>query len=274
MKKLSVTMIIVLLSAITVFCIGWLPLRVPAGLSAVLVSKTGGVHAAVLSPGSFFWSPEALLPTNIKLYTFKSATLEQKIDLNGEMPSAAAYRAFLAGEPDFSWQLSLRLAASVNPGYLPKIVSGFGVQDDAGLADWLRGELARAAEDLRPILVAAAADPAKAQGLVSGALSSSLMDTVQAKRPALAIREVSVLSSRMPDLALYESARALYSGYMESYRAMIEPVLAEASKKAAGDQVRLDSLKRYGKLLSEYPSLVDLLAIEAGIAPRQLPAVK
>ncbi len=270
MKKFGISIFIALLAAIAVFCIGWLPLRVPAGLHAVLVSKTGGVHASVLNPGAFFWTPEALLPTNIKLYTFKPLTAEQKIDMSGEMPSAAAYRAFLAGEPDFSWELSLRLASSVNPEYLPQIVADYGVQDDAGLAKWLRDELVRAAEDLRPVLVNAAADRLKARDLVSGVLSAGFMDSLQAKRPALAIREVSVLSSRMPDMALYESARALYSGYMESYRSMIEPVLAEASRKAAADQVRLDSLKRYGRLLAEYPALVDLLAIEAGIAPRAL----
>ncbi|HAW86308.1 MAG: hypothetical protein A2004_05430 [Spirochaetes bacterium GWC1_61_12] len=72
----------------------------------------------------------------------------------------------------------------------------------------------------------------------------------------------------MPDIAVYNQARQLYAAYLASYQAQIEPALVTASTAAVSDQVRIDTLRRYGELVTQYPALVDYLAIEAGLPPR------
>jgi len=267
MKKLLANLIILMLLGALVFFFGWLPLRVPAGRHAVLVSKTNGVHPETLAPGGFFWTPAALLPTNIKLYHFSSQVLEQRVELSGVLPSAGVYQDFLVGKPDFSWDISLRLTALVKTGQLPHIVAVHGVQDDQMLAAFLQDELVRAAEDLRGLLIATVSDAERMMDLFSGALSDHFVELISHKRPYLEVLEVAVISARIPDMQIYLAARELYGRYIASYQALVEPALAKASTIAAEDQVRMNSLRRYGEVLTEYPILVDYLAIEAGLQP-------
>ena len=170
----------------------------------------------------------------------------------------------ISGSPDFSYAVSARLIAAPRPEGLPELFSRWGVDDDGKLSAWLASEMDLAATDLKAAMQAAAA--ASADGSVDEAALAGL---VASRHPLLDVRAVQAVSSRMPDMRLYEQARSLYASYMERFRASVEPALAAASAQAAGDQVRIDALKRYGELLSAYPALIDYLAIQAGLAPRQ-----
>lgn len=271
LKKLLANLIVLALLAAAVFLVGWLPLRVKPGQFAVVVSKTSGIMAEPLRPGQFYWTAEALLPTNLRLYSFAPVSQERRISHEGELPSAALYRDFLAGQPDFRWEISLRLAASLKPDFLPQLVSQHGVEDNEGLAAWLYDELQRAGEDLRSELVRAAADAEQVRDLVSGRLAEGFGAVLARTRPHLDILEVSVVSARAPDLAVYEAARRLYADYLTSYQASIEPALVAGSVGLAEDQLRMTSLRNYGELLKEYPILIDFLAIEAGLPARAAP---
>ncbi|MBU0935299.1 MAG: hypothetical protein KKI09_04175 [Spirochaetes bacterium] len=264
LKKLVASLIILTLLAVAVFLLGWLPLRVQPGRHSVVVSKINGVRETVLSPGQFFWTAEALLPTNLKVYSFAPVSSEQRVQVSGELPSAAVYSEFLAGQPDFSWEVSLRIAAGIRPQSLPTLVSQFGITDEAALRAYLDTELVRAAEDVRSLLIAAASDPARIQELLEGSLSADFIELIQQLRPQLQVQEATVVSARVPDLAIYHSARDLYNQYIHSYQALVEPALAAASSRAVEDQVRMTSLRRYGELLTEFPVLVEYLALEFG----------
>ncbi|MBN2874772.1 MAG: hypothetical protein JXM71_06720, partial [Spirochaetales bacterium] len=199
--------------------------------------------------------------TNVRLIVLKPVEVERTVELSGELPSASTYAEFMAGTPDFSFAISVRLFAAPKAGYLPELYRRWGVEDDEALAAWLDDEIDLAAADLRASIVSSA------EGLLS-LDEAELAGVVAARHPALDVRGVSVVSSRVPDLGLYEEARRLYAAYMQAYRASVEPALADASATAAGEQVRMESLARYGELLERYPGLIDYLAIEAGIAPR------
>lgn len=268
MKRFTWTLIVLILVSGIVFMVGWLPLRVQPGSYAVLASKTGGIDPHVIEPGRFFWSTAALLPTNIRLSSFLPLHVERSFSLTGELPSAAAYRAFMAGEPDFTWELTIRMNAAPLPSALPALVSRFGVKDDEALAAWLVGEMDAAVSDARALAVDLLGDLEGASKLSSGAADEDLRKAIALKRPLLDVISVSVVSARVPDFSLYSSARSMYLSYMERFRESIEPALTQASNKAVEDQVRLDVLARYGELLERFPGLVDYLAIEAGLPPR------
>jgi len=244
-----------------VFLIGWLPLRMRPGDYAVMVTKTGGVDPVVVAPGSFRWSAATFLPTNARLVTFTPAMAERLLEVSGELPSAKAYSAFMAGSPDFSYAVSARLTAAPKPEVLPELFSRWGVDDDEALSAWLESEMDLAATELGAAL-------REASGVPGGIDEASLALRLSSRHPMLDVRGVRIVASRMPDPNLYDEARRLYSAYMERFRASVEPALAKASSSAAEDQVRLDVLKRYGELLAAYPALIDYLAIQAGLAPR------
>lgn len=254
-------MILILIVAGVVLAVGFLPFRLDPGTYAVLVTKTGGVDDCVVAPGSWRWSAAALLPTNVRLVRFAPRVIERSVEATGELPSAAAYSAFMAGNPDFGYSVSARLSAAVKAEALPELYGRWGVDGDAALEAWLQGELELAASELRGALMAAGE-----RGVID---ESVLAQEVAARHESLDLRGLRIIASRLPDLSLYDEARRVYSAYVERYRAAVEPALAAASAESAADQVRIDSLRRYGELLGQYPALVDYLAIEAGLPPRQ-----
>ncbi len=274
MKRFVVALVLLIVASLAVFMVGWVSLRLEPGRSAVMVSKTGGIDPVVLRPGAFHWTPAALLPTNIKLVPFTLSDMERVVELAGTLPSAEIYQEFMAGEPDFTWAVSVQVRTTVLPESLPALVDGFGITDDAGLSAWLESATDLAVAGLRAAIINLAGTRDGAARLMSGEAEAALKAYIEANHPELSVRSLTVISAKVPDLALYESARALYLGYMENYRASVEPALARASSLAAEEQVRMEVLRRYGELLELYPDLIDFLAIEAGIPPRQRAVVQ
>jgi hypothetical protein len=268
MKRFVFTLVLLIVVSLAVFMVGWVSLRLEPGRYAVMVSKTGGIDPEVLRSGTFRWTPAALLPTNLKIISFTLADMERLVQSGGTLPSAEVYKEFMAGDPDFSWVVSVNICSTVLPESLPALVEGFGFEDEAGLTAWLAAETDRAVAGLRAAIVKLAGTSEGAVRLMSGEAEAELKASIEASHPDLTIRSVSLVSAKVPDLALYESARALYLSYMENYRASVEPALARASSLAAEEQVRMEVLRRYGDLLERYPDLIDYLAIEAGLAPR------
>jgi hypothetical protein len=268
MRRFIVTIVILLMLSIAVFLTGWVSLRLEPGRYGVVTSKTGGIWPEVLQAGDFHWTAAALLPTNLHIASFAPIELERIIELQGTMPSAEIYRSFIAGEPDFSWSVTVRLLASPRITALPELVHRLALDGDQALAEWLNVEMELAVAELRSAIFAYSSSLEGSQGLLSGAAEAELLASLAARRPLLEVRGLSIIAARLPDAALYEGARQLYLAYIENYQASIEPALARASTLAAEEQVRLDILKRYGDLLERYPDLIDYLAIQAGIAPR------
>ena len=263
MRRFVLTMIILLLLGAAVFFVGWLPLRVKPGSYAVLVSKSGGVSELVVEPGVFRWSPLVFLPTNVRFVYFSPVIAERLLELTGELPSAELYGAFMAGEPDFSYAISARLSAAAKPESLPELFKRWGVDDDEKLSAWLASEMDLAANELKALL-------ARSHGDADRLDEASLALAMSAGHPLLDIRGVRIVSVRQPDPELYDEARRLYASYMDSFKAAVEPAMTEASIVAAQEQIRMDTLKRYGQLLEQHPVLIDYLAIEAGLAPRAI----
>ncbi|MBN2874062.1 MAG: hypothetical protein JXM71_03115, partial [Spirochaetales bacterium] len=67
MRRFVLSLSILMVLSVSVFLVGWVSLRVPAGSYAVYSSKTGGVDTRVVAPGEFWWNAGMLLPTNVRL---------------------------------------------------------------------------------------------------------------------------------------------------------------------------------------------------------------
>ncbi|MGD9939411.1 MAG: hypothetical protein AB7T74_06390 [Clostridia bacterium] len=274
MKRFVFTLVLLIVTSLAVFMFGWVSLRLEPGRHAVVVSKTGGVDPEVLRSGTFRWTVAALLPTNLKIIPFTLSDVERVVELGGTLPSAEVYQEFMAGKPDFNWTVSVRIRTTVLPDSLPALVEGFGMDDDAGLSAWLANTTDLAVTGLRSAIIGLAGTREGAASLISGEAEADLKASIEESYPDLSVSSLTVVSAKVPDLALYESARSLYLGYMENYRASVEPALTRASSTAAEEQVRMEILRRYGDLLEQYPDLIDYLAIEAGIPPRERAVVQ
>ena len=264
LKRFFIRIIILLLLAIAVFFVGWINLRIHPGSYAVFISKTGGIKETVIKPGKFVWSFDALLPTNIRLLEFRMQSKTQTVELTGKLPSADAYRAFMAGNPDFSWELKASATVGYNPDYLPRLYKDLGISSDSMIDDWLAGMISSLMQKLQERLFAIMSD--KIGALMDGELSDTLKSYLNSEFPMLVIENVTLYKVKIPDFNMYLTSQRLYIDYMQRFQKAVEPAIASAAANAVEEQIQLEQLKKYGELFREYPALIEYLAIKSGIA--------
>lgn len=264
MKKFITWMILLITLAGAVFVVGWIQFRVPAGQYGVFVTKTRGWHSEVLVPGRFAWTWEALIPTNLRLFRFSLEPRTEKISLSGTLPSAETYAAFAAGTPDFSYEVSYDVTASIRPDSLPGIAESRRVETQDALDAWLSERIRTAGEALRGLLLARSSEPDWISAVLRGdpGTTADLTARIGSSVPELEIRSVEVFSVRVPDLDLYEAVKAEYLGFLEAEDSALTRTLEREAQARAQTELRLESLERYGQLITKYPKLIEFLAVE------------
>jgi hypothetical protein len=268
-NKAVLSIILVAAASAAVFFTGWIQLRIPAGSYALAVSKTGGWGERLIAPGSFAWTWEALLPTNLELRCFRLRSLSEPFSARGELPQAAVYSAFIPERPSFAYSISGRVSLAPSPESLPAVIRAASLRDQTGLEEWLRGQARQAGLRAGELLGRAAS----AEDIVSlmdegrDGLQARILSQLRSAFPTVVIESIEIESLSLPDYRLYTQARSLYSAYLDAKAAYLDPVIKELAENAARDEYELDSLERYGELLTRYPVLIDYLAIKRGLRP-------
>jgi len=261
MKKAFVSLVLLIAFAAAAFIPGWLPFWVPLGEHGVLVSKTGGIDPAPISPGAFRWAWERLIPTNSRILRFKLDDRTRAETVSGTLPSADLYAKLLEGTPDFSYRIDLSLAARVDPVALPSLVKEAKITDQSTLDAWTDAELARVGKSLASTWVSRArgGNPLPTE---QGELAASLLAAAQsAADRRLTVTSVSVSGAKLPDLALYALAERAYARYQDAKASRVERVADEEAGRAAADYLELERLAQWGELLTKYPILIDFIAV-------------
>lgn len=274
--KRAVSAIILALFAAAVFFVGWVQLRVPAGSYGLLLSRTGGWSKRPIEPGRFAWSWEALLPTNVKVFVFRIESVVEPFDLSGDLPQAALYSSFLPERPDFSYRFAGTVSLRVRPDKLAELVRIRSLFDQTALTAELRAECGRVSSALADIVRSRSADPEFSKDLETGGvtLGESLVRRLEDRFPDVTIESVRVSSSRFPDFLLYAKAKAMYAAFLDAKASYLDPVMKELASQSARDEFELETLGRYGELLTKYPILIDYLAIKRGLWNGRTPAAK
>ncbi len=264
MKKFITWMILLIALAGAVFAVGWIQFRVPAGQYGVYVTKTRGWHPDILVPGRFAWTWEALIPTNLRLFRFSLEPRTERVTLSGTLPSSETYSAFAVGTPDFSYEISYDLTASVRPDSLPGIAEARRVETQDALDAWTAERIRTAGEALRGLLLARSSDPEWISAVLRGdpGPAADLSSRVGSAVPELEIRSVEVRSVKVPDLDLYRAVKAKYLGFLETEDSALTRTLEREAQARAETELRLESLERYGQLITKYPKLIEFLAVE------------
>ena len=110
----------------------------------------------------------------------------------------------------------------------------------------------------------------------SGERISEFADSVS-RRLATAAPEIEVVSVNprrvaLPDIGLYQEARELYMSALEARQEAIREAMSAGTSQEVVEEARLQTLRRYGEVLAEYPVLLDYftLAAERGVDPLSL----
>ncbi|NBB91205.1 MAG: hypothetical protein GVY23_08375 [Spirochaetes bacterium] len=277
MRKLAISLVILLIAGGTAFYFGWVQLQIPANSYGVVFTKTGGWDTSVIRPGEFHWRWERLLPTNFTLHIFPSTPHATSVRASGTLPSAEVYAGYLEDNPDFSYELELSLAYRVRPAELPRLVREEDLQP-AGLDDWYTRHDQRMVDRARGLAGEFYADvPGESAGPVQlDAFEEELTDRLAEAFPDLEIISAVPTTISLPDFSLYEAGRSLYFDSIDARRSAIAEQAYEAEERRVTEESRLETLRRYGEVLTEYPTLLDYFSLtaEQGVDPLDLEAIR
>lgn len=272
MRKLLVVLVILMLLGGVVFYVGWVQFEIPPNSYGVIFTKTNGWEPDPIEAGTFTWRWQRLLPTNLTLYVYPVEQQEIEIEAEGGLPSGEVYAEAISASVDFTYSVEAAVQYTVRPKSLPAIAQE-GIAP-ADLPDWYAGFEV----PMRETVVAAFGDALSARGdspsLAS--LQENARSRLENRFPELDITAVSPRSTSFPDYELYARAKEVYLESLAAYEEGVAEAERQAAFSATQQERRIALLREYGKILSEYPVLLDYftMSAERGIDPLQLEALR
>lgn len=267
MKKFLVIFIILILAGAAVFYFGWVQIQIPPENYAVFFSKTNGYSEDVITPGTFVWKWERLIPKNTKLYTFQLEPRATTVSVEGSLPSGDLYAGQLDGNPDFDWRISVRVSYSLKPETLPSLVKeeGFDPENIDSLYTNVENTIA---DVLHPHIIDFMRTRS-GDGSVLPERSSELTERLETrltdKYPSMTFSEVTIPSYRVPDLELYREAKDQYMRLLDTRTETKAREITRTAGREVTETSKIEILREYGKLFTEYPILLQYLAMEGDL---------
>ena len=268
--RFFLSLLILIGAAGAVFWFGWVQFRIGEGQVGVIYTKSHGYEDRPLVNGEFEWRWQALLPTNMTLHIFNLETRSIVMSRKGTLPSGDLFAAMAGEEVDFNWDVEVRLNYRVRPEALPSLVAEGAVTSgiDSMYAEYesrIEGELSRILSD--PAFSNPDLTP---EQLISG-IESDLESRGSSLDDRFEVLDVVLLDWMIPDMELYAESRRLYLEYMGLRQAVLTEVEDNAVRREDLQGARLDLLERYGRILSDYPVLLDLFALDGSPGASLLP---
>jgi hypothetical protein len=258
MKRLTWTLVILIIAAGAVFYFGWVQLRAPADTYGVIFTKTNGFERNVVRPGEFAWRWQALLPTNLTLYSYTLAPQTTDVQASGSLPSADLYSQFLDGHPDFSYALDFTVTYELKPESLPELTARRDLTPKT-VSDWYS---AFSAQCRAAALTFLASQDTSLADTSPDALQSSLKVRLTSAFPLVTILDVSTSSAHIPDIALYQKGKQLYLNVINAEQTAREEAAVNKANLDSDADEKIALLKKYGDLFNQYPVLLKYLDID------------
>lgn len=270
-KKFFANFIVLLIFSAVVFFIGWIQFYVRPGTCAIMKSKTGGLYHSAVVPGVFTWRWERLLPTNVSLEIFDLSVYKATQSVSGELPSASFYSSrFSNKKVDFSYDVEISVSMSLSPEGIYKLVSENKITSNNDLKGFYDAKAKLVASLVAEYLVSSSL-------LVKpSALSQKEIQEVIEKKASefdgIFISSVELLDSKIPDVELYNLAKANYASYLE----LLNSKMAQKAESQAEFFVEQDrtlaQLEKLGSMLQKFPQLEEMF--KTGDAAQIINAVK
>ena len=263
MKKFILTLFILLVCGGVVFFFGWAQFKVPVGAFGVVRSKTHGVDPRLVRSGEFRWIWYKLIPTNVQIPVFRLDPEHYSININNSLPSGNSYATFAGISADFSWELNASISFSLDPDQLVSLLAERNISSQEEL-DGYKRDLAERIEAFILRRLVSGEDSLRVEEILTGGSSADIEREIESQFPYIRDFSFTVKSARFPDFALYRQIRLLYEDFIMKQREYISAALSQKAEDRIDTQLHFGELERYGQLLTQYPVLLEYLALEKG----------
>ena len=267
MKKI-ITLIILLAAGGAVFYLGWAQVPVPVGSYGVLRSKTHGTCSEIIKEGKIDWVWYKLIPNNVTITVFTIKENTVSLDFSGVLPSGDTYSTLAGLKTDFSYSFSGSLVYKLKAESLPALSDRENLLSQAELDVYLY----RLSKEIENHIKALLWTYGENEKILKEAGETGTIDALELSLaesyPDIAILSCTVKALRFPDFILYGEIRQLYRDYLTAQRADIRDAISRMASENIENRRRIDELAGYGELLTKYPVLIQYLALEKGIPPK------
>lgn len=275
MKKFIISVMLLGLFGGVLLFIGWTQFSIPSGTTGVMISKTGGIHPEAIIPGNFTWRWERLLPTNAQMRVFSMYPVSVTKTLSGSLPSADIYSPMLEGKPDFSYSFTVSVELQLKPDFLPSFVRRTNAAAQNELDNYLSSKASDIAQDVLEFVLlenhkfsaSSVSLGYNAEAVIEHLLSLS-------KYADISIDAVHIQTIKLPDTELYLLAKEAYMNYQEKVRSSLASMTENQSVMSAEDYIQIERFARWGKVLEDYPILIDFIAVSKEDASGALESIK
>jgi len=260
--KFIIFLILLILIGGTVFYFGWIQFKLDENTYGVIFTKTYGYDEDVVVPGKFIWRWEALVPTNLTLHTFEITPQTKQLSKTGTLPSGKIYGSVLEENTDFSFKLNMQIDYRIKPELLPGLVEEQGLTEE-NIVDYYshtEQELSNTVSVAVETKISSFDSSDYGQFMLEP-FREELTEILQEQNEAITITNVSILELSLPDIRLYQSARSYYLTLIETRRQTETAALEKERTWVVSEESKLGVLKKYGELFTEYPGLIQFLAL-------------
>ena len=272
MKKFLAILLILVLLGGTAFFFGWVSFRIDGDEYAVAFTKSDGWITEPVQPGEFRWMWHALIPTNLTLHRFSLSPSQLQVDESATLPSAELYRRYVEGEPSFEYSLAFTLAYRVKPTEVAKALAREQTTPDS-IDSYIATLEGRITNHTRSAVVSAVEDLA-AEPAVDAVpkLSQDILSSLRGTVPELELLSLTISEALLPDPFVYKTAQENYQAIQEGRQEGLRETARNAATQRVLEGERREALEEYGRILQEYPVLLDYfrLSAERGTDPLNL----
>ena len=261
LKQILIILILILFSGI-IFYLGWIQIKLPKNTYGIAFTKSSGYMDKYFEPGKFSWSFQKIIPGNFELLKFNLITQHLEINEKGQLPSGNIYSKYLPGNPDFSYEFKYFLTYSIQLSNFPKMVSKFNLTPD---------QMPEKYKELNADIQLSISDFYKNKAMDanysvnsfynSSELSKELLNILKNKFPSLIFFEFVPSSIKIPDAVLYNKSKEIFLSSIELENKVLSETKIKVAEQEIIDNANFETLKKYGQLLNEYPSLIDLFSV-------------
>jgi len=252
----SVLLILIVAGAVT--CLGWVQLYVPNGQYGVLTSKTSGVCDTTITGGTFTWKWELIFPTNATVHTFSAKAREFTNTVSGTLPSASLYSRMLDGSPDFSYDFTVTCSLRPVVDSFPRLVESGLVSTDGDVYNLMETRSKAVTDAVVQYLLEKSEDAGESAMRLTADTAAIIAD-LQSQRAFDGIEIVALSIDRyhIPDTVLYATARESYSQYQKALQERMKTMAADKAATATENFFDYEQLERLGELFTKNPALLD-----------------
>lgn len=247
-----------IISGIIILFLGWIPFSYPNNYRGVLYYKDHGYEQSLIKPLNWNWSWRHLLPGNSIVYVVSNRELDTSITLYGSLPSASAYSDLTEQRENFDYEINLKAHAKIKESELVKLYEQEILTESFSLKplekifkdslekksnEWLSKNILLESGQTNEILT-------NFKNFLENSISNSLTYLEEIS--------IEINSSKLPDLLLYQKAQKIINSLMEEIASIKRSESLKEAQKTATEDNRILWLEKYGKLLKEYPQLIEL----------------